>query len=103
MKVLMPGHHYQLDNMDPKESQNQEIKFVKKVKNELSGKFETLTDGTTNEEVIAILIDRITYLNSIIPCRENSLAITKLEEAKHWLMARTFDRVKRDVEGTDKK
>jgi hypothetical protein len=32
--------------------------------------------------------------------RETSLAITKLEEALHWLAARTADRVRRGVEGT---
>lgn len=31
--------------------------------------------------------------------RETSLAITKLEEAEHWLAARTVDREERGVEG----
>lgn len=58
------------------------------------------TQGTTNEEVIEVLIDRITELNKLFPCRENSLAITKLEEALMWLEKRTADRIKRNVEGT---
>ena len=33
-------------------------------------------------------------------CRENALAITKLEEALHWLAHRTADRERRGVEGT---
>ena len=41
-------------------------------------------------------------LNKKFPCRENSLAITKLEEALHWIEARTKDREKRLVEGTSK-
>lgn len=61
-------------------------------------------NGTTNEEVIQVLIDRITSLNEMqnrkFACRENSLAITKLEEALHWLNHRTAKRVARGVEGT---
>ena len=35
-------------------------------------------------------------------CRENALALTKIEEALHWLNHRTADRQRRNVEGTDK-
>ncbi len=38
-------------------------------------------------------------LNKAFPCRENDLTITKMEEAIHWQLARTADRVKRGVEG----
>lgn len=38
-------------------------------------------------------------LNSAFPCRENSLTITKIEEAIHWQDARTKDRESRKVEG----
>ena len=34
------------------------------------------------------------------PCRENACAITKLDEAIHWLDHRTKNRVERKVEGT---
>ena len=36
-------------------------------------------------------------------CRENSIAITKLEEALLWLNKRTQDRIARNVEGTSQK
>lgn len=42
-------------------------------------------------------------LNKKFPCRENSLAITKLEESLHWLEARTKNRVQRGVEGKSEK
>lgn len=42
-------------------------------------------------------------LNKQFPCRENSLAVTKLDEALHWLQARTANREKRGVEGTNAK
>lgn len=38
-------------------------------------------------------------LNKNFPCRENSMAITKLDEALMWLNKRTQDRIKRNVEG----
>lgn len=42
-------------------------------------------------------------LNDAFPCRENSLSITKIEEAIHWQEARTKDRLRRNVEGKNKK
>lgn len=41
-------------------------------------------------------------LNTKFPCRENSMAITKLDESLMWLDKRTKDRVARNVEGTSK-
>lgn len=41
-------------------------------------------------------------LNEAFPCRENALTITKIEEALHWQEARTKDRSRRLVEGTNK-
>lgn len=41
-------------------------------------------------------------LNKNLPCRETALAVTKLDEAVHWLRARRDDRVARGVEGTNK-
>ena len=50
-------------------------------------------------ETAKIIIEN---LNKQFPCRENSLAITKLEEALHWLDARKKNREKRGVEGLNK-
>ena len=41
--------------------------------------------------------------NAKFPCRENSIAITKLDEALMWLEKRTKDRTTRGVEGFNKK
>lgn len=62
-------------------------------------------NGTTNEVVIQILVDRLQSLQTMsdrkFACRENALAITHLEEALHWLQARTAARVTRGVEGSN--
>jgi hypothetical protein len=58
-------------------------------------------NGLQNEQVIAALVHRLGVLNKAFPCRENALAITKLEEARLWLEKRTADRKERGVEGTN--
>ena len=58
-------------------------------------------NGAFVEGVIQAALGRIQYYQaSKFKCRENAQAITKLEEALHWLNARTRDRETRDVEGT---
>lgn len=58
-------------------------------------------NGLQNEQLIAVLVHRVGVLNEAYPCRENALAITKLEEAQLWLEKRTADRKARGVEGTN--
>lgn len=58
-------------------------------------------NGVMNEDLIAMVIDRLnSFQESPFKCRENALAITKLEEALHWLRHRTMARERRGVEGT---
>lgn len=58
-------------------------------------------NGCHNEDLIAIVIDRLqSFQESSFKCKENAMAITKLEEALLWLRKRTDDRIKRNVEGT---
>lgn len=58
-------------------------------------------NGANNEDLIAMVICRLEHFqNSEFACRENALAITKLEEALLWLRKRTMGREKRNVEGT---
>lgn len=65
---------------------------------------ETGVNGCHNEDLIAIVIDRLCgFQTGDYACRENALAITKLEEAMHWLSHRTADRQRRGVEGKSEK
>lgn len=58
-------------------------------------------NGCHQEDLIAICIDRLKgFQSGEYACRENAIAITKLEESLHWLRHRTNDREKRGVEGT---
>src|ERR1700755_1502511 len=50
-------------------------------------------NGITNEVLLAIIIDRLACFQSgPLACRENALALTKLEEAVHWLHPPTRER-----------
>ena len=100
MKNNIEGHQYELSNFENKDQQGQILQFIhKEPKEEGSTELITVSDGTTNEEVLEVLIDRMNFLQSKFPCRENALAITKLEESLMWLNKRTQDRLKRNVEG----
>jgi len=58
-------------------------------------------NGVCNEDLIAMVITRLEHFQkSEYSCRENAIAITKLEEALLWLRKRTMAREKRGVEGT---
>lgn len=112
MKVLKEGHRYQLTGFENTEN-TQEVQFIEKVpvnkdehpeyweggKTPEEGTLHTVNDGTTNEEVLEVLIDRMKYLQGKFPCRENVIVITRLKESLMWLEKRTADRKKRNVEG----
>lgn len=58
-------------------------------------------NGAFVEDVITAAISRLEfYQQSVYRCRENALAITKLEEALHWLCHRTQRRGVLGIEGT---
>ena len=58
-------------------------------------------NGAFVETVIEAALQRINFYQCTqFACRENALAITKLEEALHWLNHRTQQREQRNVEGT---
>ena len=61
-------------------------------------------NGVMNEDLIAMVITRLEHFQkSEFSCRDNAMAITKLEEAMLWLRKRTMGRENRGVEGTHTK
>lgn len=61
-------------------------------------------NGVTQEALLAIVADRLrSFQAGPFACRENALALTKIEEAQHWLHSRTLSRMQRGVEGTNTK
>jgi hypothetical protein len=60
-------------------------------------------NGVMNEDLIAMVISRLQYFQKTdYCCKENAMAITKLEEAMLWMGLRTRERESRGVEGTNK-
>lgn len=103
MKVQIVGHRYDLNNFEGPQNtaENcQSLQFIQKEPiSEGSAELKTINNGTTNEEVLTVLIDRLQYLQTKFPCRENAIVITNLEESLMWLNKRTADRKARGVEG----
>ena len=81
-----------------KRDEDDTLKFQSVVFYEMfeDGSFE---NGTTVEEMLRVSIERLQDLNGRFSCRENSIALTKMQEALMWLNERTREREKRGVEG----
>jgi len=61
-------------------------------------------NGLTQEVLLEICADRLrSFQAGPYACRENALALTKIEEAQMWLHSRTLKRIQRGVEGTHEK
>ena len=57
-------------------------------------------NGITEQALLAVVLDRLRGFNSgPYSSRENSIAITKIEESLLWLQKRADDRARRGVEG----
>ena len=85
------GHHYQIGWGNDDIHINFQKGAVK----------ENGVNGVTTESLLATSLHRTQQLNKRFPCRENAIAITKMEEALLWLNKRTTDRQERGVEGKE--
>lgn len=104
MNVLTSGHKYELENFENTGAPGQTVQFIeKKPASAGSPELVTVNDGTTNEDVLAMMIDRMNYLQAKHPCDENARVITHLECALLELNERTRRRKERGVEGTNAK
>lgn len=100
MNAVVPAYQYQVANHDAPHCL-QTIQFVQKVEG-VDGKLKTAIDGTTNEEVISALVDRMKVLDASLPHACNKRVIQSLNGALKQLTARTLDRQARLVKGTSK-
>lgn len=101
MKSIDPGHKYELDNL---EGGTQTLQFIRKERGPAetsTDALKTLTNGTTTEEVIHVVIDRLEVLSSRLADANTAAAIESMKNALTSLENRTADRAARGVEGTD--
>lgn len=84
-----------------KTESNLTVQFVRgsKLKDEVVEKKE----GILHETLLSMMISDLKFKNSLVPSRESSVAITKLQEALHWMEERQRERETRNVEGTYKR
>jgi hypothetical protein len=87
-------HHYAVD-VDGSEEYGVDIRFQNGPIGEVGA------NGVTNEALLAIVADRLrSFQEGPYRCKENACALTHIEEALHWLHARTLSRMCRGIEGT---
>jgi hypothetical protein len=73
MRVVQPGHIYKLDN---KNKGTQELVFFKDVPE----KSEDNHDGILTQEVLRAVVDRVLYMNSIVPSEYNIKIVDHLRD-----------------------
>ncbi len=76
MKVIDPGHIYELDQLG---GGTQTLRFVKRSGGAVT--YEEEWPGLQTQEVLRALIDRTKYLDDVLPCVETRDAIWHLQMA----------------------
>jgi len=101
MRVVDPGHRYVLHELDSAQPDNlgphsltAELRFVKREGEGYPGNVGHYC-GTTTQEVLRALIDRIQYVNGQIPDDRNDDVLYHLRCAIYQLEARAAERHKR--------
>lgn len=89
------------DTVPDENGAGEHVELIQKIHFQEGPIKEAGVNGVMNEDLIAMVICRLEHFNeSDFSCRENAMAITKLEEALLWLRKRTMGREQRGVEGT---
>ena len=93
-------HHYLVRTSD----ENDQVPPFAEVKFQKGPLGEADKNGIFMEDLLEICRHRLKCFQAgDFACRENEMALTKIEEALHWLDHRTKYRKKRGVEGTSEK
>lgn len=98
VRVIDPGHVYELDNLPAEHNSAARLVFLNK--KEVDGELKLVHEGVTTEGVLNVVLDRLDYLENRLPSEFNRAAIAHVEQALKCLEARTADRQGRGVEGT---
>lgn len=79
MRVVTPGHVYDIHNVDDPEQGTQRIRFVRRRDDDAKLR-DVFTPGILAQELLRVLIDRTLYLNAEAPCAEDVAVVKKLRE-----------------------
>jgi len=88
MKVVVPGHHYLLDQLGT--IRRTGLRFLRRSGKTI--KHESEWPGLQTQEVLRALIDRTLYLNELIPCVETQDALYHLRMALYMYEVRAYRR-----------
>ena len=81
--------------------ETQKIQFVRGSK--LKDEEVERKDGVLHETLLSMMIEDLKFKSTLVPSREGSLALTKLQEALMWMEERQNVRTKNGNVGTYKK
>ncbi|MFM2360766.1 MAG: hypothetical protein RLY16_2759 [Bacteroidota bacterium] len=81
MRANIPGHNYTLANAENKHIEGQALQFVHhEPVNYETGEYRLFADGTTEQEVLICLIDRLIFLNKNRQAQNLDSIIFKLQD-----------------------
>ena len=95
MKVIDPGHLYELDTLDEVDGWAEEfrqLRFVKRIGDKFPGNDPPGYSGTTTQEVLRALVDRMMYVDRQIPDPRNKVVITHMLDAIRELEMRAAEK-----------
>jgi hypothetical protein len=100
VKVLDPGHRYELAIFDGDESFARVLQFVKREGEGYPGNVGH-HEGTNIQEVLRALIDRLLYLDNQVPDHRNRDIVRRLRDSIWDLEKRAAERHGRDLQFRD--
>lgn len=93
-------HNYRIEVRQFEQPKNADPLLTVDLPFQNGGLAEVGANGITEQALLAIVLDRMRSFNAgPYGCRENSIAITKIEEALMWTQRRADGRAQRGVEG----
>lgn len=101
MRVVVPGHLYRLDYLDSDQGVGGKLRFVHRIGEKFPGNIPPAFAGTTTQEVLRTLVDRMTYVNRQSPGSINDAVIFRLRECVALLELRAAE-IRRDPEAVAK-
>lgn len=93
MKVLDPGHSYELDRLDVNSAlfdTAQIIDFVKRIGEKYPGNTGEPHSGTTVQELMRVVINRLQYTDAQKECEENHHCILHARMIIYYLEKRAY-------------
>ncbi len=97
MRVIEPGHLYELDVFDNRTGYRSFLRFMKRVGAGYPHNVEPPYSGTNCQEVIRALIDRVKYLHMQIPHPQNGVILGALRDALTAFEVRAAERHGREL------